>query len=901
MPEDFKTFFSAAFDDKRQPYDYQKRLACGKQQQGQSESDWLRSSGPCESRLISVPTGLGKTAAVVLSWLWNRQQPNSTWPRRLVYCLPMRTLVEQTAGEAEKWITNLAGAGLIRGEHPKVHILMGGEETEPWDLHPERDAILIGTQDMLLSRALNRGYGMSRYRWPMHFGLLNNDCLWVLDETQLMGPGLSTACQLEAFRREGPGLFGSMPGSRSVTWYASATVNAELLKTREWRDIERPTDFIFNLKDEKIATSGPIAQRLGARKKLVPKQDKNFGSKDKQPDAKLIADIVKHHREMVQSLQQAPADIPRRTLIIVNTVDRAVRVYAAIKAALGENHAEDLLLMHSRFRPNERLEQTQRLKAAHSSQIVIATQVIEAGVDVSSAILWTEIAPLASIVQRLGRLNRNGEFNELNYDPQAVVLGIEAPDPRDGAKRTKEQMADETKTATIAHLPYNWEKCHDAFTALKSLKTDASPRGLERIQPAIEKSIERCPYSLQRHELLDFFDTDANLSLGFTDVSPFVRGTDTDTDFQVLWREWDGSKPDHNYQPDFQRQELCSVPFGKVKDARAILSKGWVWRGKEAGWISVRDSDVYPGMTILLPSTAGGYSVDAGWTGNEKDQPVSDLFEPRPTMSDEDMLSSLENGWRSISKHTQEVHSAFDGILRELPTDLLLPEERQACAQGIHWHDLGKNHASWRDAAIKALNEANIVIPSEHQPLAKFQLSDSLKLKDVDGNPKFTGTELKREITKLRRSFKPGIAHEVASALAFRQSEIAKHGPGTARPITSLLSEYLIMAHHGHVRKVLRDELPKNHKEAKDADSVRGIANGDTLEAVQIGTETLGPTTLSTDGRKMGRDADGNESYTRGVLRLLEHYGPFRLAYLESLFRAADIRASILAKDTPTA
>ena len=41
---------------------------------------------------------------------------------------------------------------------------------------PKRPAILIGTQDMLLSRALNRGYGMSRYRWPMHFGLLNNDC-----------------------------------------------------------------------------------------------------------------------------------------------------------------------------------------------------------------------------------------------------------------------------------------------------------------------------------------------------------------------------------------------------------------------------------------------------------------------------------------------------------------------------------------------------------------------------------------------------------------------------------------------------------------------------------------------------------------------------------------------------
>ena len=109
-----------------------------------------------------------------------------------------------------------------------------------WDVHPEKPAILIGTQDMLLSRALNRGYGMSRYRWPMHFGLLNNDCLWVMDETQLMGPGLSTACQLEAFRNvQSPGC-GAFGAAGSVTWYMSATSNLEHLKTREWRDAVRP-------------------------------------------------------------------------------------------------------------------------------------------------------------------------------------------------------------------------------------------------------------------------------------------------------------------------------------------------------------------------------------------------------------------------------------------------------------------------------------------------------------------------------------------------------------------------------------------------------------------------------------------------------------------------------------
>lgn len=27
---------------------------------------------PCESRSLKIPTGLGKTAAAVLAWMWNR-------------------------------------------------------------------------------------------------------------------------------------------------------------------------------------------------------------------------------------------------------------------------------------------------------------------------------------------------------------------------------------------------------------------------------------------------------------------------------------------------------------------------------------------------------------------------------------------------------------------------------------------------------------------------------------------------------------------------------------------------------------------------------------------------------------------------------------------------------------
>jgi CRISPR-associated endonuclease/helicase Cas3 len=205
----FGDFFKAATGNT--PYAYQCRLACG-DDASVEKPETLVQGRECGSLLIDVPTGLGKTAAVVLAWLWNRvAHPDvahrAKWPRRLVYCLPMRTLVEQTEGEVKK---SLSAHELVwdgKPEHRKgkvgVHVLMGGEDAGEWDLYPEENAILIGTQDMLLSRALNRGYGMSRYRWPMHFGLLNNDCLWVMDETQLMGVGVETSAQLDGFRHNG--------------------------------------------------------------------------------------------------------------------------------------------------------------------------------------------------------------------------------------------------------------------------------------------------------------------------------------------------------------------------------------------------------------------------------------------------------------------------------------------------------------------------------------------------------------------------------------------------------------------------------------------------------------------------------------------------------------------------
>jgi len=79
---------------------------------------------------------------------------------------------------------------------------MGGRERrdDPWRLSPENDAVVLGTVDMLLSRALNRGYAASGFSWPIDFGLFNNGVAWVIDEVQLLGPALPTTRQLQTFR-----------------------------------------------------------------------------------------------------------------------------------------------------------------------------------------------------------------------------------------------------------------------------------------------------------------------------------------------------------------------------------------------------------------------------------------------------------------------------------------------------------------------------------------------------------------------------------------------------------------------------------------------------------------------------------------------------------------------------
>ncbi|MBX5437004.1 MAG: DEAD/DEAH box helicase [Alicyclobacillaceae bacterium] len=272
--------------------------------------------------IVRVPTGAGKTAAAILAWLWRAlhgpEEIRQSTPRRLVYCLPQRTLVQQTYDSARRWLARLG-----MSETLPLHILMGGQRAAGWEVHPEAHQILIGTQDQLLSRALNRGYGMSRYRWPMHFALLNNDALWIIDEPQLFGDALATTAQLQAFRLQ----YGTYGPTHTV--WLSATVDPAWLHTVDAAPLVQGAEVLeLNNRDR-----AQLAARLQAPKPLHAS------------GLTLTAKDAEKPFEYASRLAEVVAQVHRSgtlTLVIINRVARAQMVYEALKKKpAGRRHPFD--------------------------------------------------------------------------------------------------------------------------------------------------------------------------------------------------------------------------------------------------------------------------------------------------------------------------------------------------------------------------------------------------------------------------------------------------------------------------------------------------------------------------------------------------------------------------------
>lgn len=809
----YKEVFQQAFGlPTRIPYSYQCRLACGTEA-SLDVPETLASGTTCRSMLIEVPTGLGKTAAVVLAWLWNRMlQPDvkarAEWPRRLVYCLPMRTLVEQTRDNVRTWLVEIAkeypSAELERLDANSPIILMGGEDSGDWDIHPEREAVLIGTQDMLLSRALNRGYGMSRYRWPMHFGLLNNDALWVMDETQLMGVTVETSAQLDGFR--------SCPEWSPVgacpTWWMSATLDATRLATVDHP--EPAAGWPRVVLSETDRSSGEIRQRYEA-KKPVAKAELTLTAATKKDHPKQLAQLIatKHQHGTM-------------TLVVVNRVGRAREIYAALREKKLKLDPACIALIHSRFRPVDRERHT-ALLFGEGNRIVVATQAVEAGVDVSARLLVTELAPWSSLVQRFGRCNRRGDF------PDAEVLWIDV------------QLRDEKDDLA---LPYSFDELKKSCAAMAEL-TDAGPESLASIrvpEPTVIRPV------LRRRDLIDLFDTTPDLCGQDIDISRYIRDGE-DNDVQLFWRTIEGGCPDEKTMPP-KRSELCRVSIGEsAKFLKKDNTRAWRWNPLDEVWEEANRPRT--GTVYLVDAASGGYADDEGWTEDPNDKPTTHP----PTDGELEAYgkdhASFIRCWQNLAEHT----SAVVWATMEIVTALALDADTAASLRtAALWHDIGKAHEKFQ--AMLCGDDASRL--------------DTLWAKSANLDGKCE-----------RRGFR----HELASALAWLLT-----GPVDATDRD--LIAYIIAAHHGKVRLSIR-ALPEEKGSSEDINRpyARGIWHGDTLPPVPLGAITTLPVTLDLSFMQMG-DGEHGPSWLARIIALRDRLGPFRLAYLETILRAADAKGS---------
>ena len=155
-------------------------------------------------RVVDVPTGLGKTSVMAL-WLIALSEGISL-PRRLVYVVDRRAVVDQATRFAERLRSNMPGELAKRLELDAstglpISTLRGGfADNRDWLEDPSKPAIVVGTIDMVGSRLLFEGYGVSRGMRPYHAGLLGVDALVLLDEAHLCPPFEALLRQVESHR-----------------------------------------------------------------------------------------------------------------------------------------------------------------------------------------------------------------------------------------------------------------------------------------------------------------------------------------------------------------------------------------------------------------------------------------------------------------------------------------------------------------------------------------------------------------------------------------------------------------------------------------------------------------------------------------------------------------------------
>jgi CRISPR-associated endonuclease/helicase Cas3 len=356
------------------------------------------------SSTANIPTGLGKTSVVAI-WLIALALHPDKMPRRLVYVVNRRTVVDQTTIEVENLRNALTQNTKLRALSDNLRQLCALPLPQPnssplaistlrgqfadnreWSGDPARPAVIVGTVDMIGSGLLFSRYTAGFKMRPHHAAFLGQDALLVHDEAHLE----------PAFQK----LLESVVVEQAKSNDPRKLKIMELSATTRSDGSVEP--FGITKKDEE---NDCINKRLNAVKKLS-----------------LVA-LVEGEKEQdrITELALSWRDKKRTVLVFVCPVNAATQIAVEIGKKVG---TERVLTLTGTMRGKERDELVrkplfERFLSNHKNKTseedtvwLVATSAGEVGVNFSADEMICDLSTYESMAQRLGRLNRFGECDE---------------------------------------------------------------------------------------------------------------------------------------------------------------------------------------------------------------------------------------------------------------------------------------------------------------------------------------------------------------------------------------------------------------------------------------------------------------------------------------------------------
>jgi CRISPR-associated endonuclease/helicase Cas3 len=357
---------------------------------------------------LTAPTGVGKTLTALDVALQLKKRVPELAQAQIIYALPFINIIEQSLkiyqtvfGDKARILAHYQYADVFGGDTHDADAEDNQKDSQKamaldtW----QGDVIITSFVQFFQTLIGNRNKLLKKFN---HFA----NSILILDEIQTLS--------LE-----------KLPLLGAVLYYLSKYLNARILLMTATKPkiMELATQLILEKRGE-----NPIVKELlpnhrsiyeGYRRtQMIPLLDLGF---EKGNEVQNLIETVFATKWTTQ----------QSCLIVVNKVNRCIEVFDAVKEYLDKNGLNNpIFCLSTNIIPKHRankVEQVQQLLKAGEKPILIATQVVEAGVDLNFDMGIRDLGPIDSLVQVAGRINR--EADPLN--PEKPFLPLYVVDLKD--------------------------------------------------------------------------------------------------------------------------------------------------------------------------------------------------------------------------------------------------------------------------------------------------------------------------------------------------------------------------------------------------------------------------------------------------------------------------------------